>query len=556
MEPVMGAVSPGRGADGSGLPRDEGRRALDERLRQASAVAAWLAVTAGTLGLVGWLAPGSWREVLQGGAAHIAMSPNTALLVIVIGLAQAGLAHRVDSSVVRRLALAAAAAGLAVAALTLLDNLLGHSLRVDHWLYAPSGLACPRGNGHMSPITATVLAMLAAGVIAVLAGRRTLAARGALLAMPLGWLVITGYVADAPLFYGGVAVPVALLTGLGVFALGLALLAIVGTSEWPLRLLAGDSSRAVVLRQALPWLLLVLAGFDLAVGAAFRASGSARSVLFAALVLVATLVDLALMLWLSRVVGASLDRLRDEQRRLAERLRYRKKLEAIGTFAAGAAHEINNPLQQIMSSAEVIVAAEPGDPHIPIQARAILEATQRAAGVTHRLLAHATVDTSALVLVRPVDVLSQALALVVGSLKRSGITVVTSLPPDLPAFPCRRGPLSQALVAVLVNAREALDARYPQPDPDKRLEVSASRHEHDGSAWLRLVVADRGTGMPATIRERVFEPFFTTKTNEQGAGLGLWTAAAVVRELGGEIHVDSTHGEGTRVAFDLPVQQP
>jgi|GEM_PF-2695647 len=525
-------------------------------LRRLSFTAGALGATTAAVGFSGWLGPQAWQQVLEAGQAMVSISPNTALCQFTLGLACVLLATRGRAQGVRGIAVALAVLASSITFLTVVDNVAGHALRVDHWLVVPPDLTCPRGNGHMSPITALALLAQGAGFLLVVRRRTSGPAVIGLLGMLLGWMIVTGYIADAPLFYGGPTIPVAFLTGVGLTFNGLSLLALAGVRGWPLRLLAGDSSRAVLLRVGVPWLTLLLVAFEIAIGVAFRLSGPLRAYGFAGVVIVATVIDFALMVRVGGYIGATLDRLRDEQHQLAERLRYRKKLEAIGTFASGAAHEINNPLQQIMSCAELILDAEPGDPHIPLHARAMLEASHHAATVTHRLLAHATVDPAPPAPVRLVDVVTQTLALAAKSLERAGVRVSLSVPVELPPIVCRRGQLSQALLGVLVNAREALDARFPEPHPSKILDVRAEPYRYEGVDVVRLTIADHGCGIPAAIRERVFEPFFTTKPREQGAGLGLWVAEAVVRELGGQVTIDSTEGEGTRVFLDLPIGPP
>jgi signal transduction histidine kinase len=527
--------------------------ALDDVLRRVAGFAGVVAIAVAAVGFSGWLGPREWLVFLSAGAARVPISPNTALCQAALGGALVVRARW--PAVPRARALARLLSGLVVvvATLTIVDNLAGHALAIDHWLVRPTGLACPRGDGHMSPITAAVLWLQAVALLFSMAGRVVVPAAVGWFALVSGWTTVTGYVADAPLFYGGPPIPVALLTGAGYGLTGLALVGLAGSRTWPLRLLAGDSSRAVLLRLGVPWLVLVLVAFEVAIALAFRQSGPLRAYTFAGVLLGATLIDLVLMVWVGGVIGATIDRLRAEQHRLAERLRYRKKLEAIGTFASGAAHEINNPLQQIMSCAELIADAEPGDPHIPLHARSILEASHRAGTVTHRLLAHASVDSTSPAPVRLVDLVTQTLSLAAQSLERSGVRVSVSVPVDLPPVPCRRGQLSQALLALLVNAREALDARFPGAHPDKTLDVRAVPVRLDGVDGVRVTIADRGCGIPAEHLERVFEPFFSTKARDQGAGLGLWVADAVVRELGGQVEVESTEGEGSRVTLWLPV---
>ena len=127
------------------------------------------------------------------------------------------------------------------------------------------------------------------------------------------------------------------------------------------------------------------------------------------------------------------------------------------------------------------------------------------------------------------------------------------MPDDLPVIKCRSQQIQQVLMNLFTNARDALNERYPEHDPDKIMKVSVRPFEKAGRPWVRTTVEDHGSGIPDEIRERVFDPFFTTKDRTQGTGLGLSISRGISKDHHGELCVESEPGEYTRFQLELPV---
>jgi len=108
---------------------------------------------------------------------------------------------------------------------------------------------------------------------------------------------------------------------------------------------------------------------------------------------------------------------------------------------------------------------------------------------------------------------------------------------------------------LLTNARDALDEKYPEGNPDKIIRVTAHVFGKAGKAWIRTTVEDHGTGISPEIQEKMFDPFFTTKEPGKGTGLGLSISHGIVKEHGGELHCESEPGQWTRFHLDLPVDK-
>jgi histidine kinase/DNA gyrase B/HSP90-like ATPase len=138
------------------------------------------------------------------------------------------------------------------------------------------------------------------------------------------------------------------------------------------------------------------------------------------------------------------------------------------------------------------------------------------------------------------------------------VKVSASFPADLPPVGVAAHGLTQAVLNLVVNAGEAI----PEPNGVNRkggkgkVRVAAEAAPAADGAWVRLSVADNGTGMPDDVKRRAFDMFFTTKTRGLGTGLGLALVRQVVERAGGRVDIDSKVGRGTTVTMSLPAVVP
>jgi signal transduction histidine kinase len=278
-------------------------------------------------------------------------------------------------------------------------------------------------------------------------------------------------------------------------------------------------------------------------------------------------------------------RAEQEREQMRAQLQQAQKLESIGTLAGGVAHEINNPIMGIMSYAQLILDRLGPDSPVSEYATEIGKETERVATIVKNLLGFARQDKeSHHSPARPHDIVEATLSLTRAVMRHDQITLEVDVPTDLPQIKCRSQQLQQVIMNLLTNARDALNQRYPGPDEDKRIIISARMIEKsvnseplsvisyqssvarvdtdhcslitDNSSfrrWLRLTVEDHGAGIPEDLRVRIFEPFFTTKPRDKGTGLGLSISHGIVKNHGGELRVESTVGEFTRFHVDLPL---
>jgi signal transduction histidine kinase len=255
--------------------------------------------------------------------------------------------------------------------------------------------------------------------------------------------------------------------------------------------------------------------------------------------------------WRSRP-GGLLDRARAELAVTHQRLVRADRMAALGTLAAGIAHEINNPLTFIAGNAELLGDALAGlAPRLPPDATAEAQAmlrdigagTERIKGVVQQLLALAKDDQAA---AAPVDVrglVDVSLAMAGHHLKHRA-QVVRDFDEVPPVF-ASAARLGQVYLNLNDNAAQAIPAGAADAN-QVRVAIRAAAER------VVVEIVDTGVGMPPDVLARIFDPFFTTKDAGHGTGLGLSISQGIVEELGGTIDVASTPGHGTTVRVELP----
>jgi signal transduction histidine kinase/ActR/RegA family two-component response regulator len=243
-----------------------------------------------------------------------------------------------------------------------------------------------------------------------------------------------------------------------------------------------------------------------------------------------------------------------EARQLEQHLARTRRLEALGTLAAGVAHDFNNQIGTIMGLASLL-RVTPGDAGVAARtASEIEEACRQAAGLAARLRdlsrRHPPVR-------EPVEVgpLLAECARAVEQQRGGAVKVHLDLPADLPAVEGDARELQRALGSLCTNAAEALEGGgnlWLSVRTDASLGVLGEERR----PYLRIAIEDDGPGVPVEVRDRIFEPFFTTRSREQHDGLGLFVAFAVARAHGGTLEVGSRPGGGASFRLLLPVPVP
>ena len=260
------------------------------------------------------------------------------------------------------------------------------------------------------------------------------------------------------------------------------------------------------------------------------------------------------VVWVARDVTAR-SRAELALRESEDQLRQAQKMEAVGQLAGGIAHDFNNLLMAIMSNAELAALELPDSSAVAGHIEEIKSASKRARSLTQQLLAFSRkqmLQPRVLDMNSVVREAEQILRRVIGET----IAMSVVLDPSLGQVRADQGQLSQVLMNLAVNARDALPHGGSLSVLTSNRDVTtkdmrAYRGLREGR-YVTLEVRDTGIGMDEETKARIFEPFFTTKPPGQGTGLGLSTAYGIVKQSGGYIAVDSAPGAGTTFTVLLP----
>lgn len=247
----------------------------------------------------------------------------------------------------------------------------------------------------------------------------------------------------------------------------------------------------------------------------------------------------------------SMLRLREKQLELARQQRfYQEKMAAIGSLAAGVAHEINNPIAAISGLAQDM--SDHRQARLCSDARCqpemILEQTGRIALISRQLAEMASMHSQQPDLL-DLNGLVERTCNFLGYDKRfAGIDVVLDLDRNLPAVRSVADHLTQVLMNLMINAADALESTHGGA---RRIRV-ATRAEAAGAV---LTVSDNGHGMDAALLSRVFDESFTTKPLDKGRGLGLFLCKNLIKQNGGRIELESVLHAGTTARIVLPPRE-
>ena len=242
-------------------------------------------------------------------------------------------------------------------------------------------------------------------------------------------------------------------------------------------------------------------------------------------------------------------------RRLEEQLRHAQKMEAVGRLAGGVAHDFNNVLTAIRGHADLAAGHLPADHPAAVDVAEIERAAELASSITGQLL---TMSRARVVEPRPVPVDHHVTGLerMLRRLLSAEMELITDTAAPDAWIVIDPGQLEQVVLNLVVNARDAMSQ-------GGRVTIRTWRDSRnggngrapaadDGRGDVVLEVADEGSGLDPSIRDRIFEPFFTTKPHGRGTGLGLSMVDSIVRGAGGRIDVRSAPGAGTAFTLRFP----
>jgi two-component system cell cycle sensor histidine kinase/response regulator CckA len=250
-----------------------------------------------------------------------------------------------------------------------------------------------------------------------------------------------------------------------------------------------------------------------------------------------------------------------EQKKIQLQLAQRNKMEAIGHLAGGVAHDFNNLLTAISLRADELLLRHPlGDPAYDNLA-GIRATVDRAAGVANQLLTFSRKATLRRESLDLGEVLSN-LEVLLRRLLREDVRMETHMGRDLPRVRADKGQIENAVMNLVVNARDAVRGNGGGVVRLAAARIAATDASTMGYAGppvgdlAMIEVSDDGPGIPPKILGNIFEPFFTTKPQGEGTGLGLATVYGIVKQSDGWVVASSPPGRGAVFRVFLPEHIP
>ena len=276
-----------------------------------------------------------------------------------------------------------------------------------------------------------------------------------------------------------------------------------------------------------------------------------------------------------QMMRSELEKINSELKNTQVQLIHAEKMSSLGQLTAGIAHEINNPINFVLNSANIIgmnfedikeildhiLAAEDGDKIVTFLHTLDIEELQdsieiiiemlgnlkygadRVTEIVKGLRTFSRFDEAEIKTVDIHENLESSLLILHNKYSDQNIVIEKEFDTSLPEIECYPGQLNQVFVNIINNAIDVL------ADKDKPVITISTVYEGDKAI---IGIEDNGTGIPAEIQEKIFDPFFTTKDVGKGTGLGLSISHSIIQQHSGTIKVDSKLGEGTKFTIVLP----
>jgi len=227
-----------------------------------------------------------------------------------------------------------------------------------------------------------------------------------------------------------------------------------------------------------------------------------------------------------------------------ENLLQARKMAALGTFTAGIAHELNNPINNISLTAEAFMEEYSGklDPEADEMLEDIIVQVERANDIVRNLLDFSHTKEATFSELDVKDLLHSTIKLIKNQIKPTGIKLNLLFPESLHPVKGNMRSLQQVFLNILNNANNAM------PNGG----TISIRAEDDDRGFVRVDISDTGQGISPESMEHIFEPFYTTKGIGKGVGLGLSVTYSLVKNHGGYISVNSDVGKGTTFSVFIP----
>jgi two-component system NtrC family sensor kinase len=236
-----------------------------------------------------------------------------------------------------------------------------------------------------------------------------------------------------------------------------------------------------------------------------------------------------------------------------------EKMASLGNLASSVAHELNNPLEGIVTFARLLMrragkssmAQDEITPYVD-DLRLVADEAMRCGNIVKNLLVFARQRGADFQKVGLAPVIERCVLLMNHHAKMHNVALQASC--DVPdPVECDANQIQQVLIALMVNAIEAMGA---SSDRQEGGALTLSVRKGESQDRVDILVADTGIGMSDETKAHIFEPFFTTKSEGKGVGLGLAVAYGIIQRHHGNLDVESVQGKGTTFTISLPFQQP
>jgi len=239
------------------------------------------------------------------------------------------------------------------------------------------------------------------------------------------------------------------------------------------------------------------------------------------------------------------NRMAEELEARQEQIIHSRKIASLGTLVSGVAHELNNPINNIILTIDSLISGRKiTDERRVAMLNDILTQTVRASGIVKNLLDFSRSETAIIDDLDIPQVLQETIQISENQITVNNISLRTDIDKDLPAIRGNRQALQQVFINLLTNAVHAMPS-------GGELAISASM---DGNRTIVITVRDTGCGISQEHLPYIFDPFFTTKEVGKGTGLGLSVSYGIIKKHGGRITVDSSPGKGSTFTIMLPIK--
>lgn len=231
-----------------------------------------------------------------------------------------------------------------------------------------------------------------------------------------------------------------------------------------------------------------------------------------------------------------------QQDQLRQQVVQSEKLSAVGTLAAGIAHEVGTPLTSI-SSLTQILQLKTDDPEFKEKLAVIQQSIERISRTVRTLVDFSRPATEKIESIYLNNVVEHVLRIIKYDKRLKHQKITTSLEPNIGMIRASFDQVLQVFINICLNAADAMEGKK-----DGVLELKT----WNNGSYICATIKDNGTGIPPKTQRLIFDPFYTTKENGKGTGLGLWVSYNILKSFSGHVKVESSPGQGAAFTIMLP----